>query len=169
MCALLHPDGEPLREYAGVEVDHENDCGFRMTCRVIDSADDEEEQVGETADGAAVEPNNALIETLKTNDSFAYPYEGLKGLPVKVAASTLAHRFADKRYDRYLSRPAFLQGEKLTSAEKGTALHAFMQFADFGAARADIGAELSRLTDGGYLTPQQAESVDLVYLYAFFR
>lgn len=169
MCALLHPDGEPLREYAGVEVDHENDCGFRMTCRVIDSADDEEEQVGETADGAAVEPNNALIETLKTNDSFAYPYEGLKGLPVKVAASTLAHRFADKRYDRYLSRPAFLQGEKLTSAEKGTALHAFMQFADFKAARADIGAELSRLTDGGYLTPQQAESVDLNRAAAFIN
>ena len=66
----------------------------------------------------------------------------------------------DKTYDRYLDRPAFLQGEKLTSAEKGTALHAFMQFVDFAAARADLGAQLRHLHAEGYLTEAQVNSID---------
>ena len=67
----------------------------------------------------------------------------------------------EEAYDRHLDRPAFLQGEKLTSAEKGTALHAFMQYADFAAAREDIEAQLQLLTDEGYLTQAQADSVDI--------
>ena len=163
MCALLHPDGQPLRDYAGVEVDHELNSEFGMTCRVIDSGFDTDSisDAVSTDVPTATVADSPIIAQLKKNADFVYPYNGLRGLPVKVAASSLAHSFAEKTYDRYLSRPAFLRNEKLTSAEKGTALHAFMQFADFSLARADINAQLKALTDDGYLTPAQADSIDI--------
>lgn len=161
MCALLHPDGEPLRAYAASEVDHEPESDFAFTCRVIDTPFDTDEEDEAAAAPAALPVDGSVAEELRKHADFHYPYEGLDRLPVKVAASALAHRFTEEVFDRHLDRPAFLSDETLTSAEKGTALHAFMQFADFAAAREDIGAEIDRLVDGGFLTPQQAESVDL--------
>ncbi|MBQ6413538.1 MAG: helicase-exonuclease AddAB subunit AddA [Ruminococcus sp.] len=161
MCALLHPDGEPLREYAGVSADCDKQADFRLTCGVIDQPFDDDEDESDNADTAVTEKNDAVINELRRHAEFVYPYEGLSGLPVKVAASSLAHRMTEKTYDRHLDRPAFLQGEKLTSAEKGTALHTFMQYADFAAAREDIEAQLQLLTDEGYLTQAQADSVDI--------
>lgn len=161
MCALLHPDGKSLRDYAGVEADYEPDSDFRFACRVIDTPFDQGEPADDAESRHIPEPNAKIIELLEADAAYRYPYDELSGLPAKVAASTLAHSFADKTYDRYLSRPAFMQDENLTSAEKGTALHAFMQYADFAAAREDIKAELDRLTESGYLTRQQADSIDL--------
>ncbi|MBQ1898674.1 MAG: PD-(D/E)XK nuclease family protein, partial [Ruminococcus sp.] len=161
MCALLHPDGEPLREYAGVSVDCDKQADFRLTCGVIDQPFDDDVDESDNADTAVTEENRAVIDELILHAEYVYPYEGLSGLPVKVAASSLAHRMTEEAYDRHLDRPAFLQGEKLTSAEKGTALHAFMQYADFAAARENIKAQLQLLTDEGYLTQAQADSVDI--------
>ena len=161
MCALLHPDGKPLRDYAGVEADYEPDSDFRFACRVIDSPFDRGEPAEYAESRNIPAPDAGITELLEADASYRYPYDELSGLPVKVAASTLSHSFADRSYDRYLSRPAFMQDEKLTSAEKGTALHAFMQYADFAAAREDITAELERLTQGGFITRQQADSIDL--------
>ncbi len=161
MCALLHPDGEPLRAYAELEVDHEPQSDFRFTCRVINTPFDSDE-VSENAENTELpEVNDAVIEVLKQHDAYRYPYEGLNRLPVKVAASVLAHQQSRDNRERYLNRPAFLSREKLNSAEKGTALHAFMQFADFTAARRDIAAQLKALSDGGYLTSAQADSIDM--------
>ena len=160
MCALLHPDGEKLREYAGVSVDCESRADFRLTCRVIDTPFDSDESEQTADDAVVTQENSAVIEELQKHAVFRYPYDGLSALPVKVAASALAHRMTEQVYDRYLDRPAFLQGEKLTSAEKGTALHAFMQYVDFAAAREDIDAQLRRLTEEGYLTEAQANSID---------
>ena len=129
MCALLHPDGEPLREYAGVSVDCDKQADFRLTCGVIDQPFDDDVDESDNADTAVTEENRAVIDELILHRAF--------------------------------EQVAFLQGEKLTSAEKGTALHAFMQYADFAAAREDIEAQLQLLTDEGYLTQAQADSVDI--------
>ena len=160
MCALLHPDGETLREYAGVSADSEPQADFAFNCRVIDTPYDVEDTNDIMLEEADVEANTALLDELKKHADYRYPYEAIEALPVKVAASALAHQMTDKAYERYLDRPAFLQGEKLTSAEKGTALHAFMQFVDFAAARADMEAQLSLLHTGGYLTEAQVNSID---------
>ena len=170
MCALLHPDGEPLREYAGVEADYEPQSDFNFLCRIIDKSFDAADDLPEaTVDRVAAVHESAAVIELEKHADHVYPYDGLRGLPVKVAASDLAHRFTEKSYDRHLDRPAFMTDEKLTSAEKGTALHAFMQFADFEKAREDIAAELHRLTDEGYLTQAQADSVDIARAEAFLN
>lgn len=170
MCALLHPDGRLLRDYADVEADYEPESTFALSCRVVDTPFDTDEETDSDA-AAVTEPpvitDSTVIAELKKHVDFVDPYAGLSGLPVKVAASALAHRQSAKAYDRHLGRPAFMSEQKLSPTERGTALHAFMQFADFKAARADIKAELSRLKDEGYLTQAQADSVDLERARAF--
>ena len=164
MCAMIHPDGAGLREYVDTEVDVDPTVDFRFDSGICDTPLDADDAAAETDAQTQIAPdapNALIIDELRRHAAFVYPYDSLRIVPVKVAASTLAHQQAQRSGERYLARPAFMSGEKLTGAEKGTALHAFMQFADFAAARKDIHAELSRLTDAGYLTETQAQCIDL--------
>lgn len=172
MCAMLHPDGEKLREAAGAWCSPDLSAGFPMTVNLIDSplheAYEEEEQNKETA-VPAPGYDERIAGAIDRHSAFVYPYEELLSLPVKVAASELAHKLSDKAFDRILSTPAFMQEEKLTAADRGTALHAFMQYTDFEKARVDIAGEIRRLTEDGYLTQAQAQSIDIEKASAFIR
>ena len=57
----------------------------------------------------------------------------------------------------------------MTPAQRGTALHAYFQFADFAAAAQDPQGELDRLVAQDYLSPQQGEAVDLRRVGKFFE
>ncbi len=108
----------------------------------------------------------ALVERLRER-LVAYPYAALKDVPAKTAASHLSHKAM--QYDFIAqSRPAFMQGEGLTAAQKGTALHTFMQHADYENAAADAQAERQRLQDKGFLTEQQAAALPLDRIKKFF-
>ena len=58
--------------------------------------------------------------------------------------------------------------DKLTPAQRGTATHRFMQFADYAAASVDAAQELKRLVAGGMLTEAEANAVDIKAVSAFF-
>ena len=58
--------------------------------------------------------------------------------------------------------------DKLTPAQRGTATHRFMQFADYESAAADTGTELAKLVSDGMLTKAEAEAVDVKSVSAFF-
>ena len=58
--------------------------------------------------------------------------------------------------------------EGLTPAEKGLALHKFMQFCDYAAARENPAAEVKRLVDKAYLTETEGESIRVKRIAAFF-
>ena len=162
MCAMLHPDAEEFRGFAEMEVDFERETDFSLECNVV--TDIFGKETDEDAEDADIEDKTgsdaSVLEELRRNAGFVYPFEGLSVLPVKVAASALAHK-QNTKAERYLDRPAFMSEEKLNSAEKGTALHEFMQFADFLSARGDIRAEIERLVSGGYITRVQADSIDI--------
>ena len=67
-----------------------------------------------------------------------------------------------------LKRPSFLYKEGLSAAERGTALHAVLELADFAAARRDLSAELTRLTAGNFISPESAAAADRAALAKFF-
>ena len=92
----------------------------------------------------------------------------LFGVPAKVSASELAAESAGEDYE-ILSRPAFLGKAGLTPAERGTALHHYMQFADYAAAAKHPRQELERLKSGGFLSEEEANAVDLRHVAAFFQ
>ncbi|MBQ8000529.1 MAG: helicase-exonuclease AddAB subunit AddA [Ruminococcus sp.] len=173
MCALMHPGGKILREYAGVD---EPD-----TFSVSDTGNFTVEIVTELSYdfgvSTSVPKSSADYEAVPSNVSqiisdrfdYVYPFETLTSLPQKVTASELAHKDSQRRFDRILATPAFLSDSPLTPAQKGTAMHTFLQYCDFERARLDVKAEADRLCASGRLTPIEAESLDLKRLYAFMH
>ena len=166
-CALRHPSGAKLREMAGAlpglmrpdENQWEIILGYPEGDFHQESA-------------AAEEPNGPYDENLyeiwKTRLEYRYPAQELTGVPVKAAASELAGRQAHKEY-AFTSRPAFLESQGMTAAEKGTALHAFIQFADYAKAAEDLSQELHRLVEKKFLTEEQAKAVDEKQAAGFFN
>ena len=68
-----------------------------------------------------------------------------------------------------VSRPSFLEKEGLSPAERGTALHKFMQFSDYDRAHENPGAEVERLVQHGFLSEAEGKAVDQKRVSAFFQ
>ncbi|MBE6791937.1 MAG: helicase-exonuclease AddAB subunit AddA [Ruminococcaceae bacterium] len=112
-------------------------------------------------------PDQALAAALAARFAYVYPYAALQQAPAKQAASDLAHADRNNRFVA-VSRPAFLSRSGLTPAERGTAMHAFMQFSRYEAAAKDLESEIDRLVADGFLTAEQAQSLSRPRLDAFF-
>ncbi len=168
LCALCHPDGGKLRATANGElgmVCREDHTPWRITLEEYVPLPKEEEQ--EKAAEPA-QPDAELYRRLKEEIEFTYPHKASLGIPVKVAASKLAAEQGG-RQELTLSRPAWMGEKGMTPAERGIALHEFMQFADFQAVLENPQAELRRLVDCAYLTPEQAGAVELERAKAFLE
>ena len=110
----------------------------------------------------------------------SYAHIAATRLPSKLTATQLKGRLldaeaAEEAYVRPAPPPAwrtpqFLQTAPLQGREKGNATHLFMQFARYEACTAEdsLRAELSRLLDERFLTPRQAEAVDLGHILRLF-
>ena len=106
----------------------------------------------ESAQADAEAPDEAVLRQLRERIAWQYPGRELTGVPSKVTASDLAERGL-RREHWASSRPAFLGKGGLTPAERGTALHQFLQFADWEAARVSPDAELRRLRRMRWICP----------------
>ncbi|MBQ7120524.1 MAG: helicase-exonuclease AddAB subunit AddA [Oscillospiraceae bacterium] len=111
-------------------------------------------------------------EEIKKMLSFVYPYEAALKTPSKITAtgiSAQAEKGQRKVLRKTVERPSFIREKKLNAAERGTALHLAMQFADFEKCVTEEGAkaELLRLYEEKYLTKKQYEAVDSKKIYAF--
>ncbi len=159
LCALCHPDGAQLRQEAGAPAE----CVVRedyTPWKIALSHYQPQEAAAQTQAPAPEPPDLQLYEELVEQVNFVYPHEVAVAIPAKVAASKLAAQ-QDGSGEITLSRPAWLGEQGMTPAERGTALHAFMQFADFSAALADPQGERERLVEMALLTPEQGAAVDL--------
>lgn len=111
---------------------------------------------------------------------YVYPYERVCNIPAKITATQLKGRVEDQEISngsRELSRQAVLSFKRpvfthrvLSAAEVGTAMHLFMQFADYAACQnADtLDKELKRLVLDQYLTEEQANAVGRNQILSFF-
>ena len=171
MCALMHPNGGELRAYAGLAEPDTFSCEDtgNFTVKIVDSLNFDfkgADTVVETSAEFESVPES-VGKLIKDRFDYVYPYTSLTTLPQKVTASELAHKDSQRRFDRILATPAFLSDSPLTPAQKGTAMHTFLQYCDFENARADVKAEADRLCKEGRLTQLQAESLDLSRLEKF--
>lgn len=103
---------------------------------------------------------NITFEEIKRRLSLEYGNNALTQIPVKVSVSDIAHK-DDGRLHSFSSRPAFASNGNMTAAQKGTAIHTVMQFADFKAFMKNPEVELERLQSGRYISKEQTEAVDI--------
>jgi len=99
--------------------------------------------------------------------NYKYPYKDLNKIFVKQSASALAHKEFSSDYD-FVRKPVFVINQRLSAAQKGTAMHKFMQYCDFKLASISIADEIERLKQNGKLTEQEAKSLTIENLKAFF-
>ncbi|MBR3988728.1 MAG: helicase-exonuclease AddAB subunit AddA [Clostridia bacterium] len=168
MTALIHKNGTLLRGIAKADDLEYSLNSSMLSVKVIDDidfADTKGEVTREISYDADAEGIDELIDK---RFNFLYPHQELCSLPLKVTASELSHMDSGKTFERILPKPKFMSDAELTAAEKGTAMHKFLQFASFDLARQDLELEVQRLTDIR-LTPVEAKSLDLIKLRNFIN
>ena len=164
---LRHPDGGALREQAGLPQSFTLPADFALHVAVnppLTPAADAREVLNAEC---TAEPEEPILEELRRRTAYRDPHAAAQRIPAKLGVSAIAHAQEGAGH-RFSRTPKFLTGEELTGAQRGSALHQFMQFADYGAAYADLTAELSRMTKLEYLTPVQRDSIDPNKLKLFF-
>lgn len=169
MALLHHSSAQALREAGGLSDLELLDDGNPWQVTVGEptaAASVVEEEKGEIVRTAR--PDKALAEELAKREAFRYPWQHQTELPTKLAVSEVAKGERGQEY-RFAKRPRFLTGAGLTPAEKGNALHKFMQFADYTAARENLTAEIARMQREEYLTALEVQSLSADKLHGFFH
>ena len=169
---LVHPFGGPLRRLAG---DLELPFVFtesEITVSVQEAGPEPEASGQEPEQPAAAPADLALVAGLQEGFVWRYPAAELAAVPAKVSVTSIVH----KAEQTTLERPAFLSRDGLTAAEMGTALHAFLEHADFSALAAAkaagglekaILAERQRQVDRQLVAPEIAEKLDVSRIRRF--
>ena len=168
---LVHPNGGPLRRLAG-----DLQLPFARTDSVLTLLlPDGTEAFEPPAPPPPAPADPALVKALRDGFAWRYPAAGLSEVPAKVSVTSIVHKAGETS----LERPAFLAKEGLSAAEMGTALHAFMEHADFAALAAParegqaallaaLAAERDRQTEARLTAPEIADKLDLARLARFF-
>ena len=158
-AALLHPDSSALWEYTSF-LPHYGLHRAPLAIRVLPLPEETEQPPAPPAPAA----DPAVVEMLKASFAWRSPRAALEKVPAKVSVSAVAHAARPVA----LERPAFLQKTGMTGAERGTAIHAFMQSVPFDGPAPDLDAEVRRQTDLQLLDPALADKLDLDAVRPFF-
>ena len=133
------------------------------------------DEAGETREAQTRERPPASPEDLRElrrRLAFRYEHAAAVELPSKLTATELKGREEGDGDAELLVKPTAFgfrmpelgQGERpLTAAERGVATHLLLQYMDFekGRSRAGIKAEIERLRDAQFLSPREAEAVNV--------
>lgn len=112
-----------------------------------------------------------LIEELKEIINFEYD-SLLSKLPAKMSVTQITHKFKGQEdiFDFKLKRPRFVsENNELVGAERGTAIHTFFQYCDFELAEKNPEKEIDRIREMGYISTNQAASINVENTAAFFK
>lgn len=154
-CALLHPgckcDSVDCNKSVLISEHEKTKIKINVITEEAEEPENEEQKV--------VHADSRLVEEIREKLSFKYKNEGLSGFAAKRIASSLDDR--EQNYKFFASKvPSFITGDKLTGAEKGTAMHTFMQYCDFESASADLDSEIVKLINIGAITERQGASLN---------
>ncbi len=141
----------------------QSDCGFSV--KIVSKLPEENEQISE--DIERVPSDAELIEKLRESARFTYPFKAQSSIPSKFSVSELSKGAEEGVFD-FDTLPDFMSEQSMSGAERGTALHTFMQFANFENAKADVEAELISVRDKGHITDKQLNAVEVPRLKTFF-
>lgn len=162
LSALMHADGIKLRNMIDEKVAVKA-SDFRIHIDIADNVSDlKEELYSEKA-----LPDEMLVKQIDEKLEYKYDYINLSKSAAKRNASHLDDTVKTVKFFAS-SKPAFLNKSGLTSGQRGTAMHTFMQFCDYDSAKINLEAEIERISMKGFLSPEQAESLNRNALQSFF-
>ncbi len=164
MAALRSPDAERLWKIVGDQREFTVSCNSGLLLSISQPTLDTASQSKQTRQFTA-EPDDTLYERLQEQAEYLYPFAEEAILPSKLSVTQITSRGGKQRVS--LSTPRFLQSEQMSGAERGTAVHTFLQFADFVRCRENLQAEVDRMVAMQFITPQQGAVLPHDKLTAF--
>lgn len=100
---------------------------------------------------------------------FVYPHKEFINLPLKISASMMNQSGDWEQYTAN-SKPSFVSEKNFTPAQKGTALHKFMCFANFKRATLNgVKSEINYLLSEEFLTVKESESLNITQIQKFIN
>lgn len=159
MALLRHPDFQPVLQNYGIQLPP-------LPCEQpwdIQTVAGEQPLPQPLRQEEELPPPDPQLTTYFAGQ-LAWEYPHVLGIPAKLSVSQLSH---EERYD-FQQTPHFLAGKGLSPAQRGTALHKVMQFADYERARQDLEGEVERLRQARFLAAEEARSLDLPRLKRLF-
>ncbi len=158
-CAIVR-DAFKLKSY------EEHDESFAVDCSYL-SYDDifsSEIVVSECENDVALDEQ--LLKEIENKLSFEYKYN-YDGVLAKRSASSTEKNILKREYFAK-SKPQFLK-DKFTGADRGTAIHKFLEKCDFEKASADVSLEKRRLLSSGEITHKEYDVIPDNDMKAFFE
>lgn len=155
---LTHPDSCRIQDEIYVP---ERGSKARIKISTFEDAISDEKAPEETKALAGEDSVRKLL------DNFNFQYNG--ELTETLAKLTITEIAKSEDTEVFLRRPEFAAEQgKLTAAEIGTAMHTFMQYADYSAAEISPETEAQRLESLGIISSAERRSLDLGHIKAFF-
>lgn len=165
MALILSPDGEPFAERLGII---QNYCAEGKLPVVFEKPDIRatSQGVAEDLSKNVTSADTGLIRKLEEQFSFQYD-KWLVDKVSKFSVSDVSKH--DEMGQTVLARPGFACEGGITPTERGTAVHCFLQFADFPRLREENGfeEEKERMIRRGHITPRQGAVVTREDIHGF--
>ncbi len=157
LCSLsAHPSADVIRTVCEIpNTGAYPKSDFSFDCSYIKSRDDD--FMVEGTDDSVVPVNNELLDKIKANIEFEYTHD-FSGILAKVTASSTEAR-TKKRAFFGTAKPRFLN-DNMSGADKGTAVHKFLELCDFNEAALNIEKEKNRLLENGVMTEEEFSVLD---------
>lgn len=159
-ATMLHPDSDALWNHTSF-LPHHRPTKVALGIRLLPLPEQTEQPPAPPAPAA----DPAAVARLRASFAWQSPRAALEKVPAKVSVSAVVHAARPVA----LERPAFLQKSGMTGAERGTAIHAFMQSVPFDGPAPDLTAEVRRQTELQLLDPALADKLDLDAVRPFFE
>lgn len=163
-CLSAHPDGAIIRDLFDIPPHSlcEN-ADFRFDCSYIKTRDDD--FIIEEQKSLEIPVNEELLRKIKNNIEYVYPYDYSGVLAKRTASSTETTR--KKREYFGAAKPRFLN-EKFSGADRGTAVHKFLEICDFKKAFENLEEEKNRLRIQCLITDEELRVIDNKAVESFF-
>ena len=164
-CLSAHPDGSIIRDVFGIpSYSFSEKSDFRFDCSYIKTRDDD--FTVEKTKLEEIPVNEELLEKIKSNIEYAYPYDYSGILAKRTASSTETTR--KKREYFGTAKPRFLN-EKFSGADRGTAVHKFLEICDFSSAYKSFNDEKLRLINANLITEEELQVLDKSAVESFLN
>ncbi len=165
-CFVFHSDCHIVSECCEIATEPKTDnFGFKVDVSLINSQDDS--FVSDSGNvSEKVLPDFELLEELKHKMNYVYPYDST-GVLAKVVASSTEQHYDTKAFFA-TKKPMFLKNT-FTGADKGTAVHRFLELADFEKALYNVNDEIDRILEEQLMTEEELQVLDLSTVECFLK
>ena len=155
-CAFVHPDMTELRNDIDMDahVLPTNSRWKYVRAVSVPNVKQEKKKLDETV------TDDDILKLIKERCNEKYHSEQRTEIPSKVSASAVAHSKSGY-YPIGIVPPSFMREEGLTGAAKGTAMHNFLQYADFNRLVSEPENEIRNVRDSGHITAEQADAISI--------